>query len=100
MYKPSPLGTLSEERLAAIAADPDCSNAKECLEEIAKRQSERALRAEAEQLRRVSVRSELQEHPFDPRNEVSADARHVVKHLWIIFVALPFVLALLYVILR
>jgi len=35
---------------------------------------------------------------------VSADARHIagtiVKHLWIIFVALPFVLAILYGILR
>lgn len=47
-------------------------------------------------------RSEIR--PFDPRTDVSADARHVagriVKHLWIIFVALPFVLAMLFVILK
>lgn len=38
--------------------------------------------------------------PFDARNEVSADARHIasriVKHLWIIGVVLPFVGCLLY----
>jgi len=42
--------------------------------------------------------------PFSPRVDISADARYVagriVKHLWIIFVALPFVLAVLLVILR
>jgi B-box zinc finger len=42
--------------------------------------------------------------PFDPRVETSADARyiagHIVKHLWIIFVALPFVAALLFAIFR
>jgi hypothetical protein len=42
--------------------------------------------------------------PFDSRTEISADARYVsgriVKHLWIIFVALPFVLAILFVIVR
>jgi hypothetical protein len=36
--------------------------------------------------------------------DISADARYIsgriVKHLWIIFVALPFVLAVLFVILR
>ena len=32
--------------------------------------------------------------PFDPRTEVSADARHIVKHLWIILVLLPGVVGL------
>jgi hypothetical protein len=49
-------------------------------------------------------RKELHENPFDPRTEVSADARHiankVVTHLWILFVALPIVLAILYSILH
>jgi hypothetical protein len=31
---------------------------------------------------------------FDPRTEVSADTRHIVKHLWFIFVLLPFVLGI------
>jgi hypothetical protein len=43
-----------------------------------------------------------QQDTFNPRTEVSADAKyvasHVVKHLWIIFVLLPFVAALLLVV--
>lgn len=42
----------------------------------------------------------LQPKPFRPRREISADARYIVTHLWIIFVVLPFVLAILYKILR
>jgi hypothetical protein len=38
--------------------------------------------------------------PFNPKKDVSADARHVVKHLWIIFVLLPVVLAILYSLLK
>jgi hypothetical protein len=53
----------------------------------------------AKQQRRSERRQELQDNPFDPRTEVSADAIHIasriVKHLWIIFVLLPFVAALL-----
>jgi len=104
MYKATTLELLDDDRLAKIAADPNCSNSKECLELLAKRQAKRAKRAEEEQIRRENVRAELERNPFDPRNEVSADARHIarhiVKHLWIIFVALPFVLAVLFVILR
>ena len=104
MYKATTLELLDDDRLAKIASDPDCSNSKECREQLAMRQAERAKRAEEEQIRRENVRTELEKNPFDPRNEVSADARHVagriVKHLWIIFVALPFVLAVLFVILR
>src|SRR5581483_7755177 len=41
---------------------------------------------------------------FDPRKEVSADARYIarriVTHLWIIFVLLPFILRLLWQVLR
>lgn len=48
------------------------------------------------------------DNPFDPRHEVSADAEHIAKavggrivmHMWIIFVALSFVLGLLYAILK
>jgi hypothetical protein len=53
--------------------------------------------------------------PFEPRTEVSADAHHIaqwagrdadrnagriIKHLWIIFVLLPVVLAILYSLLK
>jgi hypothetical protein len=34
--------------------------------------------------------------PFDPRTEISADANHIVKHLWIIFVVLPIACFMLY----
>ena len=47
-------------------------------------------------------RQALQDNPFDPRTEISADAIHiasrVVTHLWIIFVLLPFVLGLLWLV--
>lgn len=95
MYKAYPR-YLTDEKLAEVAADPNCSNSKECLEVLAGR----AERAEAERIRRERVCAELRDNPFDPRNEVSADARQIVKHLWIIFVALPFVLGILFVILK
>jgi hypothetical protein len=62
-----------------------------------------AAKAAAEQQRRSELRKELEDNPFNPRTEVSADAIHIasriVKHLWIIFVLLPFVAALLWAIL-
>ena len=46
----------------------------------------------------------LQENPFDPKTEVSADAKHVagkiVSHLWTIFVLLPIVLTIIYEVLK
>jgi RNA polymerase subunit RPABC4/transcription elongation factor Spt4 len=45
------------------------------------------------------VVDEREGSPFDPRTEVSADAKYIsgrlVKHLWIIFVLLPLVAGLL-----
>jgi hypothetical protein len=42
--------------------------------------------------------------PFDPRREVSADAKHIsgriVTHLWVIFVLLPIVLGILWAIVK
>ena len=53
---------------------------------------------------RAAKREELQDNPFDPRIEVSADAKHIarkiVMHLWILFVALPVVSAILYEIVK
>jgi hypothetical protein len=48
-------------------------------------------------LEREERRAELEANPFDPRTEVSADAKNIVKHLWFIFVLLPVVLTLLYI---
>jgi hypothetical protein len=64
---------------------------------------ERQAAIAAAQQRRSEQRRELEDNPFNPRTEVSADAIHIasriVKHLWIIFVLLPFVAALLWAIL-
>ena len=64
--------------------DPDCNQKFLCSVALSKR--------------------ELQSKAFDKRTEVSADARYIagriVKHLWIIFVALPFVLGILILILK
>ena len=37
----------------------------------------------------------LDEHQFNHRTEVSADAKYIVKHLWIIFVLVPIVAGVL-----
>lgn len=54
--------------------------------------------------RLAAKRAALEANPFDPRTEISADAKHVasrvVTNLWIIFVALPFVLGILYAIFK
>ncbi len=104
-----------DEVLEKAANDPNCKNQQECLETLATRKRIRvereerdAARAVQETIRRETVRAELQDNPFDPRNEISADAQHIatvvsgriVTHLWIIFVALPFMLGLLYAILK
>jgi hypothetical protein len=56
---------------------------------------------EAEQNRIAALRRrELEDNPFNPRIEISADARHItsniVKHLWMIFVLLPLLVLILY----
>jgi hypothetical protein len=96
-----------DKDLEKWAHDPNCIEMEECAKTLARRRQlndpavqEAAGQAamEAEQQRRSEVRKELEDNPFDPRTEVSADAIHIasriVKHLWIIFVLLPFVAAL------
>ncbi|MGO8793534.1 MAG: hypothetical protein ACLQLC_01825 [Candidatus Sulfotelmatobacter sp.] len=60
-------------------------------------------KAAAETQRQASLAESLAK-AFDPRTEISADAQHIagriVKHLWIIFVLLPVVLGVLFLILR
>lgn len=41
-------------------------------------------------------RQELQDNPFDPRTGVSADAKHITKTIWTIFVLLPVVFGILF----
>jgi hypothetical protein len=40
-------------------------------------------------------RETLLHNPFDPRTEVSADAKRIVANLWVLFVLLPIVTAIL-----
>jgi hypothetical protein len=73
----------SREQLEAWASDPDCNQRLLCA---------------------TALKKLTEIPPFDPRTELSKDAHyiagHIIKHLWIIFVVLPFVLALLYEILK
>jgi hypothetical protein len=97
---PAPMEYQSNEQLEQWAADPNCIEAAECAAFLAKRKEIQAAESAALQARRALKRKELEDNPFDPRTEVSADAKHiankVVTHLWILFVALPVVLAILY----
>lgn len=95
MYKISQkeLSQATNDQLENLTVDPNVSNIGEVAAFLAKSR-------EAEQLRREHIRAELQNNPLDPRREITADARYIVKNLWIIFVALPFVLGILYYILK
>jgi hypothetical protein len=110
-----PLDSAPDEQLEQWAMDPDCVERDQCrtylAERLAKRctlepERRRAIAAQQEEWRIAGAakREDLQNSPFDPRTEVSADARHIagniVKHLWIICIVLPFVLAILYAILK
>jgi hypothetical protein len=97
---------VSDQELEKLAHDPNCIEMEACARALAERlatrerhEVERQAAAAAELQRRSAARKELLDNPFDPRTEVSADARHIagriVKHLWIIFVLLPFVAVLL-----
>jgi len=108
--KLSDLRRASEKDLETWAHDPNCIEMEECakvlaerLQEQDKRAAERQAARDAERHRLSERRQKLQDNPFDPRTEVSADAIHIasriVKHLWIIFVLLPFVAVVLWAIL-
>jgi hypothetical protein len=91
----------SDQQLEHWAHDPNCVEMDACGRALDERLAKRE-RSEIERQPAVVKPEELQNGPFDPRTEVSADAKHiagqVVTHLWMIFVLLPFVVALLLVI--
>ena|SRR5882724_6250628 len=100
----SQLWAASNEDLEKWATDPDCIERDECAAYLTKRLAEQArLQAKRDEAR-ARKRAELQENPFDSRNEVSADAKHIaariIKHLWIIFVLLPVVLGVLWALMK
>ena len=90
----------SDDQLEKWAADPNCIEQVECAAFLANRRERQAAELAELQAKQAQKRKEMEENPFDPRTDVSADARHiankVVTHLWILFVALPIVLAILY----
>lgn len=100
----------TQPTLEQWARDPNCIEMELCVKELAERKAKREKRdaelqaaqadrpaqlqaAQAEWL--AQRRQQLEDNPFDPRTEVSADAIYIsgriVKHLWIIFVLLPVV---------
>jgi hypothetical protein len=92
------LDNASVVTLEKWASDPLCIERDICAERLASRGINRqALQAiiAGEKEERLAVAAV----PFDPRTEISADARHIagriVKHLWILFVLLPFIVAVL-----
>ena len=104
----------TRQELDTWANDPRCFEKEICAAEMERRQNptERSVSnrepsgqqesrrlAGQESTQTVQAASHLQGNSFNPRTEVSADAKYiasqVVRHLWIIFVLLPFVAVLL-----
>ena len=90
----------SEEELELWANDPACIERELCAVALANRRKLRQERefakdhAEEFAAQKIAERRQrLEASPFDPRSEVSADAKHIasriVTHLWILFVLLP-----------
>jgi hypothetical protein len=78
----------SDADLQKWASDPNCNQQVICAVALEKR---------------TGNVDAIAAKPFDHRTDVSADAKHIagriITHMWIIFVALPFVLALVFMLL-
>lgn len=90
----------SDGQLSDWANDPNCEN-QDFVKGIIEART--AARTQANELRAIALeqkRAGLTEDPFDDRAEVSADAKfiskRIVTHMWIIFVLLPIVIAILF----
>ncbi|HXS93199.1 MAG TPA: hypothetical protein VN736_01270 [Candidatus Limnocylindrales bacterium] len=76
--------------------DPFCQNREDCQKEI-QRRLDRDREATETRAAALSARKvELEANPFDPRTEVSADAKRIVFHLYVIFLVIPVCAALAY----
>jgi hypothetical protein len=88
-----------DQELEKWAHDPNCIEMEECAKALAERYAKRESIREKFRAARAAKREELQDNPFDPRTEVSADAKHIagriVIHLWILFVLLPVIIGIL-----
>jgi hypothetical protein len=87
----------TDKQLEKWASDPNCIEMEECAKTLARRRARRDEDAQA----LVARKKALEENPFDHRTEttadinvVSADAKYIVKHLWIMFIVIPFVVGL------
>jgi hypothetical protein len=109
------LKNATDAQLEKWGSDPNCVEHEACADYLAKRLADRAAAEAAKTSARAAKREELQDNPFDPRTEVSADAERIVKqasvdaehiagrivkHLWIIFVLLPIVIGILFELLK
>lgn len=98
------LWSVTDDELQKWANDPDCIEQSRAAELWAQRTAEREEAKRRRDEAHAAKRAELQDNPFNPRTEVSADAAYIagriVKHLWIIFVLLPIVLAILWEIVK
>lgn len=82
------LANAPDRDLEKWGTDPNCFEMEACANALAERRAKRDDTAEP----RIAGR-QLQDSPFDPRKEVSADGKYIagriVTHLWILFVLLP-----------
>jgi|GEM_PF-4157279 len=103
------LEAASDEQLTQWANDPNCKQRDSAEQELADRRKRHGIKEansknleaqdERRRLARNARRDELLEYPFDPRGEVSADTKYLVRNLWLIFVLCPIAIVLLYAIL-
>ena len=95
---------VSDAKLEHWAADPNCVEMEICARLLSERLASQEKAEAARQALLARKREGLQADPFDPRTEVSADAKHIagriVTHLWILFVLLPFIIGLLWAMLK
>jgi hypothetical protein len=100
------LREMSTEAVERLANDPNCIEHERCRAYLVRRAEVLARRVVDVEARNAALlqanlerKRALEEYPFDPRTEVSADAKHIaskiVGTLWILFVLLPIALAIL-----
>lgn len=108
------LKAASDEQLEKWSNDPNCKEdymarnelmyRRRSQDEQAAHSKDLAARHGRLHLVRAERRKELEDYPFDPRTEVSADAKHIagriVTNLRVIFVLLLIVLGILWAILK
>jgi hypothetical protein len=94
----------SVEELEKWAPDPNCIEQQECTRFLDDRLAKLEVARLERDRRLTKKRARLEEDPFDARNEISADAKHIaqriVSTLWFIFVLLPIVLGVLFAIIH